>query len=137
MKPITQTKVSSEDGSVSGNCFRACIASILEIDIDSIPAFEDMKGGEWHMPFFKFLSENGYEFHGTGRFDNEFHDELFKTYEGVDGYIIVNGTSPRKWVTRGHSVVYKNGVMVHDPHPSREGLVDLRDYYMIEKRKDV
>lgn len=134
MIPIIQTKISSKDGSISGNCFRACIASILEIDIDSIPAFEDMEAGKWQIPFMNFLSENGYEFEGTGRFGNEFHDNLFKTYEGVDGYIIVGGKSPREWVTRGHAVVYKNGEMVHDPHPSGEGLIELENYYMIERK---
>ena len=59
MKPIIQTKISSQDGTISGNCFRACLASIMEIDIDSIPAFKDM-GRDWHMPFFKFLDDNGY-----------------------------------------------------------------------------
>ena len=134
MKPIIQTKISSEDGSINGNCFRTCIASILEIDVDSIPAFEDMEGGQWQIPFMNFLSDNGCEFEGTGRFNNEFHKNLFENYEGVDGYIITNGTSPRAWVTRGHSVLYKNGKLVHDPHPSGEGLVELKDYYMIRRK---
>lgn len=105
----------------------------MEIDIDSIPAFEDM-GTSWHMPFLKFLNEQGYEFDGTGRFGDEFHDKYFLEYEGVDGYIITNGKSPRTYVTRGHSVIYKNGKMVHDPHSSGAGLLSLENYLMIRRK---
>jgi hypothetical protein len=103
------------------------------MDVDLIPAFEDM-GTEWFHPFYDFLIENNLEFEGTGRIGNKFHDDLFPVYEGVDGYIITNGSSPREWVTRGHSVIYKNGVMVHDPHPSGEGLKEVQDYYMIKRK---
>lgn len=133
MKPIKQTKISSEDGTIHGNCFRACIASILEIDIDSIPAFEDM-GTEWHMPFFKFLNENNLETDGTRyKHIDSFEFDLIN-YEGIYGYIIVNGKSPRTYVTRGHSVVYKNGQMVHDPHPSNDGLLEIENFYMIKRK---
>lgn len=135
MIPVTQTKISSPDGFISGNCFRACIASILEVGIDDIPVLEEM-GNKWHLPFMKFLSDNGYEFEGTGRFGNEFHDNLFLKYEGVDGYIIVGGKSPREYVTRGHAVVYKDGKLAHDPHPSGEGVLQKEHYFMIIKKKD-
>ena len=133
MNPIIQTKLSTRDGSVRGNCFRACLASILEIDIDSIPAFEDM-GSEWHKPFFDFLRQHDLEFHGTGRFNSEFHVDLFPKYEGIDGYVIVGGKSPREWVTRGHAVLYRNGELAHDPHPEGGGLTELECYYMITKQ---
>jgi hypothetical protein len=37
---------------------------------------------------------------------------------------LAHGQSPRT----GHVVVYKNGEMIHDPHPSNTGLVKI-DYY--------
>jgi hypothetical protein len=133
MIPLIQKKISTPDGLIHGSCFRTCLASILEIDVDLIPAFEDM-GTSWHDSFFNFLQEQNLELEGTGRFGNKFHDDLFPTYEGIDGYIVTNGSSPREWVTRGHSVIYKNGVMVHDPHPSGEGLKELQDYWMIKRK---
>lgn len=133
MIPIKQTKISSEDGSVSGNCFRACFASILEIDIDSIPAFEDM-GTEWHEPFFMFLNEHNLEFDGTKTINDKTFEVKLNTYEGIDGYIIVNGKSPRTYVKRGHSVVYKEGQMVHDPHPSNDGLLEINNFFMIKRK---
>lgn len=137
MKPIKQTKLSSEDGTISGNCFRSCLASMMEIDIDSIPAFEDMEPGEWFTPFYNFLNENGYEFEGTkynyGKHVDKFNNYLM-TYEGVDGYILVGGKSPRTYVTRGHAVLYKNGELVHDPHPSNDGLLEIEDFYMIKRK---
>ncbi len=133
MKPLIQHKLSAQDGSVNGSCFRTCLASILEVEIDSIPAFEDM-GQNWHQSFFDFLEEHNLEFDGTGRFNSEFHKDLFSKYEGIDGYVIVGGKSPREWVVRGHAVLYKEGNMVHDPHPSGEGLTELEIYYMIKRK---
>lgn len=135
MIPIDQTKLSAQDGSVRGNCLRACLASILEIDIDSIPFFEDMDR-EWHTPFFDFLDDNNLEFEGTGYFGVGRPDKMkeFMEYEGIDGYVIVGGKSPRTWVKGGHAVVYKDGKLIHDPHPSRDGILEMEDYFMIKKK---
>ena len=40
MKPIHQTKFGKE-----GNCFAACIASVLDCEIDSVPFWADSE--EW------------------------------------------------------------------------------------------
>lgn len=130
MIPIKQTILSSVDGNIRGNCFRACLASMLEIpNIDDIPAFEQMSNETWFQVFYKWLVSVGYQFHGTGHPDGKKEFE----YEGIDGYYMAVGKSPREYVKAGHGVVYKQGKLVHDPHPNNEGILTFDSFYMIEK----
>lgn len=39
-----------------------------------------------------------------------------------EGFYLVSGISPRGV---GHMVVYRDGALAHDPHPSREGLTEI------------
>lgn len=48
------------------------------------------------------------------------------------GYSIMSGTSPRDKDIL-HSVVAYGGEQVFDPHPSRAGIRDRRDYITIDK----
>lgn len=130
MIPVMQTKVSTIDGKSKGNCFEACIASLLEIPIEEVPRFNDMGPIKWHIPFHNFLRDKGYQCYGTGRPTT--HD--LATYPGVDGYVIVSGKSPREWVKDGHAVIYKNGVLAHDPHPSKEGILTIDSWFLIERQ---
>lgn len=130
MIPVKQTKLTDSEGNVHGNCFRACVASILDIeDIEEVPPFEDL-GKDWYLALWEFLTERGYECDGCGDF------EKWKNFEGVDGYYIVGGRSPREWVTKGHAVVYYRGELAHDPHPSNEGLVTEYEIYSITRKTD-
>ena len=137
MKPIDQTIVSSLDGAVHGNCFPSCIASLLEVPLESVPEFQKMDGA-WHDPFWEFLNQHGCEFQGTFSFERDGRirtwDELLALSPGIDGFFICNGTSHRAHVTRGHAVIYKDGVLAHDPHSSRMGLLELKHAMMIERR---
>lgn len=44
MIPVKQTILSDHTNNIYGNCLRACLASILEVDIDSISTFEKKFG---------------------------------------------------------------------------------------------
>ena len=105
-KPITQTKLHIP-GKQTGNCMVAAIASILEIDISIIPEFENMEPYRWYLALEEWLETIGFY---LLRWDYEIT---------LPGYYIANGPSPRGVE---HSVVYRNGKCVHDPHPSRSGL---------------
>lgn len=128
MIPVKQTILSSEDGTVKGNCMSACLASILELDINDVPHFADMHVDEWGIKFHEFLYQHNCRMYGT------IHniDEL-KTYPGIDGYVLVCGPSYRIHVKNGHSVIYRYGEFVFDPHPSNEGLKEFEYAYMIER----
>jgi hypothetical protein len=141
MIPVQQTKVSTHDGKTHGNCFAACVASLLEVGIEKVPAFEDSESGEWFQWLWDLLRSNGYEVHGCrylgNRKDGGVQDWPANADElnigpGVDGCYIVGGASPRGFV-RGHCVIYKDGRMIHDPHPSGAGLNDLQEIYLIQR----
>lgn len=136
MKPVMQTKFTTEDMTVHGNCHAACIASILELPLEDVPALEDM-GHEWSNALSIFLIERGYCWHGTfwATDDPDWWQHLTERCKGVDGFYMVWGGSPRAHVKRGHSVVYQDGAMVHDPHPDGAGLRGVKSVLMIERAK--
>jgi len=115
MIPVDQTKFYiAEDGVTQrGNCWTACIASIMERPIDSVPNFVeiDVAGGQnWFTHTWQWLQANGY------RLQNLVHGE-----EPEGEYYIATGASPRGFNLR-HAVVYKDRQLAFDPHPSREGI---------------
>jgi hypothetical protein len=132
MKPVMQTRFSAKDGSVKGNCFTACVASLLELTMEEMPDLnaDKLQDGSWIHPFWELITNHGLEYYGTGTPNR--HGSV-KDYHGVDGYVIVCGKSPREWVKAGHAVVYLNGDLIHDPHPSGEGLVEVESWLLIEK----
>lgn len=106
-----------------GNCLQACVASVLDLPIDRVPHFLDF-GDNWFHALELFMDNYGIEYEGTGG------TRTISEYEGVDGYIIACGESPRH---RHHAVVYKDGEMIHDPHPEGGG-IKLESYYMFKRK---
>lgn len=111
MKPVNQTRF----GDPGGNCFSACVASLLELPLDEVPYF--MEPEDWMGFFTDWLRPHG------------FSPICFKALVGdeadrcLPGYYILGGKSSRG----NHAVVAKGSKIVHDPHPSREGLLSLED----------
>jgi hypothetical protein len=125
MIPVYQTIFSDESKGIHGNCFPACLASLLETTIEEIPQFQTMETN-WFPQLWEFLLKHGYEFKGTGK------KEDIQTYNiGISGYYIVNGSSPRG-IKRGHAIVYYNGMPIHDPHPKGGNVLEVWNYLMIE-----
>ena len=117
MIPVHQTKVG-----FGGNCFRAAVASILELPLEDVPCFEDlmMERDDWWVKFKKWLGDYG----------------LYPVVRGGDldgvvfpGYYLVAGTTNRGDFL--HEVIYKNGELVHDPHPSGDGLLEVREIILL------
>jgi len=113
MKPVYQTKF----GDGEGNCFAACIASLLEIDIDSIPDFYQLYKNEWWLKFIEWIEPFGLT-------PIMLNDDPTNKLPIHNCYYLVGGMSPRGI---GHSVIYLNGNLVHDPHPNGEGLSEIWD----------
>lgn len=130
-----QTKFSSGDGRVYGNCLRACLSSILEVDIDSIPAFEDkfgLESCEWYNDFTEYLKSQGLKDRGyIGLKTEPPTEEQLNQYSGFNGYYIVIGKSPRP-IKNGHAVIYYKGKPVHDPHPDNTFLTEVWSIWRIE-----
>ena len=109
-----------------GNCFQVCVATILGLPLDQVPHFYGTDGSveEQTAAVQHWLAARGWF-------------RLATTWEWIrDGYfgapllpadslVIVSGKSPRgDWE---HAVVgrVENGAwtLVHDPHPSKAGIV--------------
>lgn len=114
MIPVMQTKFTDIKKDIHGNCFRACVASLLEIDIEAIPAWEDMgSDGSWADSYYSFLNQHGYDASGLMinlDWDGDWWNEVIEATPGVDGYVIVGGTSPRSasfksWRRNNHGSV--------------------------------
>ena len=118
MTPVNQTDTTF----VTGNCMNACIASILEIPLDDIPSFHsnDPKDGEaFTHKLQKWGRSIGYLILDITITDDCDPDDILK-----DCWVIASGQSPRAKNGERHAVVWRNGVMMHDPHPSKEGIVE-------------
>jgi hypothetical protein len=122
VKAIDQTTF----GFPGGNCFSACVASLLEIPLDDVPYFmgDDVAGDDkWWEKFGAWLLPRGYY---------PLCFELKDDWRPV-GLHILSGKSPRELANPKalHSVVAERERVVHDPHPSRHGLLDQRDVVLL------
>ena len=118
MKPVNQTLFGDgSEGTDYGNCFIACLATILEYPLRKIPHFcEDKK--HWFQHCNIWLSEFGLSFFEC-RFTAPAEVEI-SYFSNHWGYHLIGGESPRGIQ---HWVVGKEGKIVHDPHPSKTGLI--------------
>lgn len=111
MKPVDMNKFRD----LKGNCLSACIASILEIDIEKAPALPDGICDNWLEIINKQLEPMNYFLLEVG-----FGDD-FERLAPFFGYHIICGYSERSENER-HAIVGFRGVATFDPHPSRAGL---------------
>lgn len=116
MKPVTQTIVGV--GNRRANCLMAAVASILEVSVESMPDVADAedRGLAWYGTLRDALAP----FHLVP----VLYDQLSAAFPPIApaGYHIACGLSPRQ--QEDHAVVAFDGRVVHDPHPSGDGLRD-------------
>ena len=117
MKPVMQKNIHNPEQGIIGDCYRACICSLLEISDEDVENF--VENPNYPMNVVEFLRIKGLRLcHGI---ESPVHTEFY----------IVCGVSPRDV---RHSVIYSKGKLVHDPHPSGGGVIpDL--YLWLEIRK--
>lgn len=104
MIPVDQTTF----GFPTGNCMSACVASLLHLPIDAVPWFNGAP--DWFEALLTWLRPQGYYAFVMPYDENGYVPE---------GFYILGGDGPRG----GHAVVARGRQIVHDPHPSRTGLV--------------
>lgn len=145
MIPIIQTKFALKDKfgfSVQrGNCYAAVIASILEVPITEVPNVEVL----FHIESYStevmhtFLNSLGWDLCTDNRF-MVFHDKNYGIDSGTrqqkieyckDRYYFVSGQSIRGVK---HITIWQNGIMVHDPHPSGDGIETFEHFESLEKK---
>jgi hypothetical protein len=118
MLPVTQDKF----GDKEGNCFAACLASILHLPLESVPNFCS-KPSTWWDDTNKWLAKDGLRLLSM----QAEGDWQAAVLEGL--YVIYSGKGPRGF---NHCCVGLNGIIVWDPHPSRDGLekIELVDLFI-------
>jgi len=113
MKNVHMAVIHDEEAGTYGDCFRACVASVLGVESGAVPHFLHDGGGtfpdDWMNRFVQWAESRGF-------IPYEFSASIITP----PGYYIATGKSPRFDV--GHSVVMRNGRVVWDPHPSRDGI---------------
>lgn len=119
VKPVEQTVL----GWPNGNCFSACVASILEIPLDTVPAYQcDLADDGWWARWVAWFEEHGYR--AVWRLHT-------KEEPAPRGYAILGAKSPRGQFT--HAVVCLDGEIVWDPHPDRHmGVGKWVDWIQLE-----
>lgn len=139
MKPVDQRKIDAG----TGDCMTACLASLLDLPYEAVPLFREIEADgseQWFSVLWKFLKDNGYSFTGTWYHSvqlttgPEIHpfEELRERSNGVNGLFLAGGPSPR-FPGVSHAVLIDGyGNLVHDPHPSRQGVNPIEDVWMIE-----
>lgn len=123
MKPVDQTRF----GEHEGNCFAACLASILELEIGDVPEmscegqFEIMLAWLWE----RGLTAVELNFRPRAQFPYVFSRFGLKG----TGLAIASGKSPRGDFDHAVVVAVDHNIQqvqfIHDPHPSRDFLKDL------------
>jgi hypothetical protein len=115
-RPVRQSRFGDPDG----NCFEACIATITGIPLEDIPHF---LSDDWYAEYRVWLRAKGWNL------------IWWDAGAGAEppGIAIASGTSERGLP---HSVVYRDGVLTHDPHPSDAGLSELQYWLLLWPCKD-
>jgi len=107
-------------GNKNGNCFSACVASILDLALEDVPNFCAQPNKNWYRDFVDWCKTQ----------------ELVARYSTNDPQVLCIASGPSYRGSWLHAVVWDRG-MVHDPHPSRLGLagppVDF--IYMLRTQK--
>lgn len=111
MTQVSQSVLYAKDGIGNGNCFAACLASLLDLPLWMVPPFEQMFGrDDWRIRVGEWLRR----MHGIEMIRTEGHEP-----DKLPEFYIANGPSPRGVY---HSVIYRNGRLAHDPHYSDAGI---------------
>lgn len=114
MKPVDQDQF-HVPGESRGNCQQAAVASLIGAPLHYVPNFHDCEDGFWS-GYHRFLKQHGLV-----------DVELPNTHH-PDCFYLVYGKSSRGVK---HAVVYRAGKLVHDPHPSREGVIAVDEVHLV------
>lgn len=113
LREVTQSFLAGRDDGIPGDCVRASVASLLDLDPAEVPHFTCQDDGRvWPLALAAFATQHGW------RINRRAYDG-----EAMPEFGLAIGPSPRGV---SHAVVVRNGEIAWDPHPSREGLVDVQ-----------
>lgn len=120
MIPVAQSKLYHPDALHLGNCLQACVASVLDLPLWMVPAFDDLRRG--------VSMQEGVDLWARRMFGLQYIRTIGHEIDRLPAFYIVSGPSPRGGGIY-HAVVYSHGELVHDPHPSGAGVVSVDSTY--------
>jgi hypothetical protein len=121
MKPVMQTEIGRR-----GNCFAACLASLLEVELAIVPPLGEVSGDDidagppnvfWWLRTREWLASRcGFDLLAI-------HPEregrpLSRQGWTPTGYAILSCARPGPWTDADHAVVTLDGAIVHNPEVS-------------------
>lgn len=116
MTLVDQTILAS-DPNRQGNCLPACVATYLGVPLEEVPHWAEYQTddpGAWWHHWLGFMA-------GHGLWPTELDDPG----DAQPGEVVfVCGPSERGVL---HQVLYRDGRLFHDPHPSRAGLLAVTE----------
>ena len=131
MIPVDQIRT----GKPQGQCTEAAVASVLEVPLDTVPDLWGGQGADEERPPRRWVQllglvlAHGYQFvrfnipcMPVNDLDLDALDLPRKARFCARGFHLLGGENPDGLE---HMVVGKNGYVVHDPNPSRRGLISV------------
>lgn len=115
-----QTILHDPENGKHGNCFSAVLASLLHIDIDTVPVFKNPQ--TWHTELNVWLRQYGLAYMAVNGFEGYASDN------GIEGlwHETAGATSRSNDVL--HACVSKDCKVVFDPHPDGSGLKNIEKH---------
>ena len=135
-----------------GSCFPTVLACLLKLELHEVPHFNLLYFNSEEFKLAEKVYDEMYRDNASRRenvMDRFYYlsDEILITFLASKGYLVadidsewhlknkykpymVYGKSPRGV---SHVVIYMNGEMIHDPHPSNGGLVSIDRYRILKK----
>lgn len=118
---------SDPDTGQHGDCTRACIRTVAQMDMPDLP-HPIARKDEWNDEFFDALEEK-YELYFKYQ-----PCRPGKDYSFMPRVVMAAGPTVRTQKTGAHHLVVwdrEAHAMIHDPHPSRAGLIEIRGYFWL------
>ena len=121
MIPLIQTRLHDPENGVLGNCYPTVIACLLDKESpEDILQIQEQYSNEdgWFDIWLDYLEGLGYYL--TNPSGHLFDDSIY----------MVSGKTERGTF---HVCLYRNGELLHDPHPSGKGLITEEDFEFLQK----
>ena len=125
MKTYDQEMLHDPANGKHGDCVRAVVRTLLQKDLEDAPHPINLKTGDWNDEWLDYLDENNIEI--RYHFLREDKDDSH-----IPEICMASGMTERGV---NHAVVYDriNQKVIHDPHPSRAGLISVKWYWWIHQ----
>lgn len=126
-RKVMQTKFGGPDSPEDeiGDCWAACLATMLGCELGTVPEALRLETDDdkRQQTYRDFLGQ--YNLRPVAWNFDKYTDEMMESFWESLGDVLthVTGKSPRG--DFNHGVVYKNGKLFHDPHPSGDGVLDV------------